>query len=207
VPPGDYTFRVIAANSDGVWNTEWQSLRVVVLPPFYRTWWFRALAGLGVAATIGLAWRYRTAQFKRAQALREQFSRQLIESQEHERKRIAAEQQHRQTRGGDPGERDHPPRRAGNRNHRAGQRPRVRPRSRGARPNAKRHGSGTGRHRGAGAHPGRPAHNRIRARQRHDHFFENQNTVQTHRKNICVKLQLEGNHALMRFALEHKSQL
>ncbi len=32
-------------------------------------------------------------------------------------------------------------------------------------------------------------------------------TVQTHRKNICAKLGLEGSHALMKFALEHKSQL
>ncbi len=34
VPPGDYVFQVIAANSDGVWNTEGQSLRIVVVPPF-----------------------------------------------------------------------------------------------------------------------------------------------------------------------------
>ncbi|MGA9768478.1 MAG: response regulator transcription factor [Blastocatellia bacterium] len=33
------------------------------------------------------------------------------------------------------------------------------------------------------------------------------NTVRTHRQNICVKLSLEGNHGLMRFALEHKSRL
>ena len=38
-------------------------------------------------------------------------------------------------------------------------------------------------------------------------LFISPHTVQTHRKNICVKLKLEGNHALMRFALEHKSQL
>jgi DNA-binding NarL/FixJ family response regulator len=38
-------------------------------------------------------------------------------------------------------------------------------------------------------------------------LFISPHTVQTHRKNICVKLQLEGNHALMRFALEHKSRL
>jgi len=38
-------------------------------------------------------------------------------------------------------------------------------------------------------------------------LFISPHTVQTHRKNICVKLELEGNHALMRFALEHKSQL
>ncbi|HQR31381.1 MAG TPA: response regulator transcription factor [Blastocatellia bacterium] len=38
-------------------------------------------------------------------------------------------------------------------------------------------------------------------------LFISPHTVQTHRKNICAKLQLEGNHALMRFALEHKSHL
>lgn len=38
-------------------------------------------------------------------------------------------------------------------------------------------------------------------------LFISPHTVQTHRKNICVKLELEGNHALMRFALEHQSQL
>jgi DNA-binding NarL/FixJ family response regulator len=32
-------------------------------------------------------------------------------------------------------------------------------------------------------------------------------TVQTHRTNICTKLDLHGNHALMRFALDHKSEL
>lgn len=32
-------------------------------------------------------------------------------------------------------------------------------------------------------------------------------TVQTHRANICQKLQLQGNHALMKFALAHRDQL
>jgi DNA-binding NarL/FixJ family response regulator len=38
-------------------------------------------------------------------------------------------------------------------------------------------------------------------------LFISPHTVQTHRKNICTKLHLEGNHALMKFALEHKSRL
>jgi DNA-binding CsgD family transcriptional regulator len=32
-------------------------------------------------------------------------------------------------------------------------------------------------------------------------------TVQTHRTNICTKLELRGNHALMKFALDHKDDL
>lgn len=32
-------------------------------------------------------------------------------------------------------------------------------------------------------------------------------TVKTHRQNICVKFDLQGNHGLMKFALEHQSEL
>ncbi len=44
IPPGNYTFHVMAANSDGVWNREGAHLAVSVLPPFYRTWWFEISA-------------------------------------------------------------------------------------------------------------------------------------------------------------------
>jgi signal transduction histidine kinase len=91
IPPGHYTFRVIAANSDGVWNTEGAHLAVSVLPPFYRTWWFEVTAALGALSLFVSAWRYRVSQFERAQAIQQAFSRQLIASQEDERKRIAAE--------------------------------------------------------------------------------------------------------------------
>jgi DNA-binding NarL/FixJ family response regulator len=38
-----------------------------------------------------------------------------------------------------------------------------------------------------------------------EELFISPHTVKTHRKNICTKLHLEGNHALMKFALEHKA--
>jgi len=37
--PKVYVFRVVAANSDGVWNPEETSLRIIIKPPFYKTWW------------------------------------------------------------------------------------------------------------------------------------------------------------------------
>jgi signal transduction histidine kinase len=91
VPPGSYTFRVIAANSDGIWNVEGARLAVQVLPPFYSTWWFRLLSALIIAALVYLIWRQRTAQWKQRQAQQRAFSRELLASQERERKRIAAE--------------------------------------------------------------------------------------------------------------------
>lgn len=38
-------------------------------------------------------------------------------------------------------------------------------------------------------------------------LFISYRTVQTHRGNICQKLGIQGNHALMKFALAHKSEL
>lgn len=39
--PGTYTFKVIASNNDGLWNTNGPLIKVVILPPFWKTWWFR----------------------------------------------------------------------------------------------------------------------------------------------------------------------
>ena len=91
VPPGEYNFRVIAANSDGVWNTQGTQLRVSVLPPFYRTWWFVSIMLLVAAGAVVFTWRYRLSQLQHAYTAQEAFSRQLIASQERERKRIAGE--------------------------------------------------------------------------------------------------------------------
>jgi signal transduction histidine kinase/ligand-binding sensor domain-containing protein len=91
LPPGTYTFHVIADNSDGVWNDVGQSLTVTVLAPFYRRWWFITIELLAAAALVSLAVYYRISQLKQAQAVQKAFSQQLIASQENERQRIASE--------------------------------------------------------------------------------------------------------------------
>lgn len=102
IAPGEYTFRVIADNGEGIWNLEGKSLSVKVLPPFYQTWWFYLLCALLILLVIRLIYLYRISQLRKiheaheafTQKLfesQEAFSRQLIESQESERKRIAIE--------------------------------------------------------------------------------------------------------------------
>jgi signal transduction histidine kinase/ligand-binding sensor domain-containing protein len=91
LPPGDYTFTVVAANSDGVWNARGASLHIVVVPPFYRTWWFYGVVSAFVAGLVAFGFERRVTHLKRERAAQEAFSRQLIGSQEAERKRIAAE--------------------------------------------------------------------------------------------------------------------
>jgi signal transduction histidine kinase/ligand-binding sensor domain-containing protein len=91
LPPGSYTFNVIADNGEGVWNATGQTLAIVVLPRLYQTMWFRAAVAASLVALVWLSWRYRTAEMRRGQAAQQAFSRQLIESEERDRQRIAAE--------------------------------------------------------------------------------------------------------------------
>ncbi|HMV48437.1 MAG TPA: two-component regulator propeller domain-containing protein [Blastocatellia bacterium] len=91
LPSGTYTFKVIADNGEGVWSAEGRELRIVVLPPFYRTWWFLALAVTGATGLAAFAYQYRLRQLRRVQAAQQVFAQQLIASQEAERKRIASE--------------------------------------------------------------------------------------------------------------------
>lgn len=91
VPPGSYRLRVVAANTDGVWNWEGASVELVVVPPFWRTWWFTALTAASLVGFAFVLYRRRIDRLKLAHAAREEFSRRLIESQEEERRRIAAE--------------------------------------------------------------------------------------------------------------------
>jgi len=53
---GRYVFRVRGSNNDGVWNEAGASVRLTVVPPFYRTAWFRVLAILVIAAALNLAY-------------------------------------------------------------------------------------------------------------------------------------------------------
>jgi signal transduction histidine kinase len=91
LPPGRYVFRVIASNADGVWNEQGASLAIRVIPAWWQTLWFQGgalAAGIGL---VGLGVRSRFVRLKRRRAEQDLFSRQLLASQEAERKRIAGE--------------------------------------------------------------------------------------------------------------------
>ena len=54
IPPGSYTFRVQAANNDGLWNTEGAALEFELEPHFYQTVWFYIAFGLAMAGLVVL---------------------------------------------------------------------------------------------------------------------------------------------------------
>ncbi len=91
LPYGNFRFRVIAANREGVWNEEGAGIDIIVVPPFWRTTWFMALMmALAASAAYG-GHRWRLASIQQKQAVQQAFARQLIDSQELDRKRIASD--------------------------------------------------------------------------------------------------------------------
>lgn len=65
IPPGAYRFRVIARNSDGVWNETGATFAFVLAPHFYQTAWFYALGGLAVVVA---GWSFHRHHMRRARA-------------------------------------------------------------------------------------------------------------------------------------------
>jgi signal transduction histidine kinase len=64
IPAGRYTFKVQAANNDGVWNAEGAGLEFELRPHFYRTVWFYALL---LAAAAGMVLLVLKLRLKRAE--------------------------------------------------------------------------------------------------------------------------------------------
>lgn len=74
LPPGSYTFRVIAANSDGVWNETGASLNVQLKPFFYQTGLFYLIIFLAVVVVLFVIWKFSVYRLQ----LRERLLKKLV---------------------------------------------------------------------------------------------------------------------------------
>ena len=65
--PGNYVFRVKAANNDGVWNQTGTFVNLHIVPPFWQTWWFRTLIVVLLLSGLYLLYRLRVKTIKQQQ--------------------------------------------------------------------------------------------------------------------------------------------
>jgi len=91
IDPGSYTLKVRGSNDDGVWNDKGASIGIFISPPFWITWWFRSGIFVIIVFTIGSFILKKLKAAERHHRAQEAFSRQLIETEELERQRIANE--------------------------------------------------------------------------------------------------------------------
>ena len=69
--PGEYTFRVKASNNDEVWNNEGTSLKIIILPPWWKTIWFKIILVSVVVFVVFNLFRSRVRQLKNQKILLE----------------------------------------------------------------------------------------------------------------------------------------
>ncbi|WP_373987621.1 two-component regulator propeller domain-containing protein [Duganella sp. BuS-21] len=80
--PGQYRFRVMAANEDGVWNPQEAELSFSIPPTFIETMWFKLLCAVAAGLLLWAAYRWRLQQVTMQ-------LRRRLEDRADERERIA----------------------------------------------------------------------------------------------------------------------
>ena len=76
--PGNYTFRVKARSSSGVWTTA-DGFSFKIQPPFWRTWWFRVFSVLLLTSLIYFIFRRRVRAIKKEEQQKTAVSRAMAE--------------------------------------------------------------------------------------------------------------------------------
>ncbi|MFN0276908.1 MAG: triple tyrosine motif-containing protein [Chitinophagales bacterium] len=75
--PGKYTFKVKAANDNGIWNETGDSYKLIILSPWYQTIWFYIACTFLAASIIYTIYKVRINQILRLERLRNKISRDL----------------------------------------------------------------------------------------------------------------------------------
>jgi ligand-binding sensor domain-containing protein/signal transduction histidine kinase len=86
IPPGEYTFMVKGSNSDGIWNEKATSIEIIILRPWWKTWWAYALyflAFIGFVSLLRAAWYKRFLKHKVEERTKElkNIQSQLVQSE------------------------------------------------------------------------------------------------------------------------------
>jgi ligand-binding sensor domain-containing protein/two-component sensor histidine kinase len=72
--PGSYTFELIASNNSNVWTKSPATYRFTILPPFWKTLWFRILAAALVAGLLYFIFKRRLQAVRAKAAIRQQMA-------------------------------------------------------------------------------------------------------------------------------------
>lgn len=94
--PGTYTFKVKGLNNEGQWSSRILNFKVIITPPFWRTWWFKLLGTICIIGSCIVVYRFRVgiikAQKRELQKQVDERTKQLVHSSQEEQKaRLEAE--------------------------------------------------------------------------------------------------------------------
>jgi ligand-binding sensor domain-containing protein len=79
VPPGHYTLKVTASNNDNQWNKAGFELELIIIPPFWATWWFKTIVVLVLAGSLLLFFKLRENRIRKEEARQTTINKQIAE--------------------------------------------------------------------------------------------------------------------------------
>jgi len=94
--PDEYIFKVKATNSDGVWNDDPVEIKIVILPPFWATWWFKGLSVILIILFLYAAYKRRIYLLRKEQLHEKRELKAKFEA-ERERKQKEVLKKHNET--------------------------------------------------------------------------------------------------------------
>lgn len=80
LPPGDYVFKLKYQNSSGLWSPATSGLKITIVPPFWLTWWFKAITAVVIIALVVFVFRYRVKYLKAQKTVLERQVKERTES-------------------------------------------------------------------------------------------------------------------------------
>jgi signal transduction histidine kinase/ligand-binding sensor domain-containing protein len=87
---GEYTFMVKAANNIGLWNDTPTKLKITVLPPWYKTWWWKVFVALSLIMIVFIIFRVRLKYLRKQKTI----LKQRVKERTHELEELNAQLDH-----------------------------------------------------------------------------------------------------------------
>lgn len=88
--PGKYILKVKGSNNDGKWNENSTDLKITIVPPYWKTWWFNSLLSLTVLGSLVGFYTFRVGAMEKRridlEKLVQERTLSLAQSTEEERK-------------------------------------------------------------------------------------------------------------------------
>jgi len=72
IPPGRYVFKLKYQNGAGAWSPVASKLQIIIIPPFWLTWWFETLAGLFIILAVYAVFKIRIQSVNRQKLMLEE---------------------------------------------------------------------------------------------------------------------------------------
>jgi two-component sensor histidine kinase/streptogramin lyase len=93
---GTYYFKVKGSNSDGFWSSNIATVKLIIAPPFWKTWWFYGVIFIAVSGLVYLVFRLRFNKLKfKSDKLRIEDQREHFKKQNQEKIFMMQEIHHR----------------------------------------------------------------------------------------------------------------